>query len=70
MRVLESVNVLGDAWVVGPRAEHGQKVGDDVGSLEAAAAAFETGRKIAEGHLIVEGGLFLEGEEPGFFDDT
>ena len=35
-----------------------------------AAAAFETGEKVAEGHLIVEGGLFLEGEEPGFFNDA
>ena len=26
-------------------------------------------KQIAEGHLIVEGVLFLEGEDPGFFDD-
>ena len=61
LRVLETVNVLGDARVVRPPAEHGRKEGDDVGGLEAAAAAFEMGEKIAEANLIVEGGLLLEG---------
>ena len=43
--------------------------GDNVGGLKAAASALEAREKVVEGHLIVEGGLFLEGEEPGFFDD-
>ena len=61
LRVLETVNVLGEARVVGPPTEHGRKGGDDGSGLEAAAAAFERGKKFAEGHLIVEGGLFIEG---------
>ena len=69
MRVLEAVKVLGDAGVVGPPAEHGRKKGDDVGGFEDAAAAFEMGKKIAQGHPIVEGGFFLEGEDPGLLDD-
>ena len=69
LRVLETINILEDARVVGPPAEHGRKEGDDVGGLKADASAFETGEKFAEGHLIVEGGIFLEGEEPGFLND-
>ena len=69
MRVLETFNVLGDARVVVPPAKHSRKYKDDVGGLEAASAAFETGEKIVEGQHIVKGGFFLEREDPGLFGD-
>ena len=67
--VLETVDVLGEARVVGPPAERSREKGDDVGGLEAAAAALESGEKVAEGHVFIKGGLLLEGEEPGAFDE-
>ena len=69
LHVLETVDVLGDARVVGPLAKRGREEGDDVGGLEAASAALEAGEKVAEGHLVIKGRLFLEGEEPGVFDN-
>ena len=36
--ILETIDVLGDAWVVSPPAEGGGEEGDDVGGREAAAA--------------------------------
>ena len=69
LRFLKTVKVLGDTQVIGPPAKHVLKEGDDVGGLEDAAAAVETGEKIAEGHLVVKCGFFLEGEDPGLFDD-
>ena len=55
MGILETIDVLGDAWVVGPPAEGGGKEGDDVGGFEAAAAALEASKKVSEGHLVVKG---------------
>ena len=69
LRVLKTVNLLGDARVVGPPAKRGREEGYYVGSLEAAAAVLESVEKVAEGHLVVKGRLLLEGEEPGVFDD-
>ena len=63
------VNVLGDVRVVGPLAERGREEGDYVGGLKADSATLESGEKVSEGHLVVKGGLLLEGEEPGVFDD-
>ena len=60
LHVLETVNVLGDARVVGPPAERGREEGDNVGGLEDAAAAFETGEKVAEWYIVVKGGLLFE----------
>ena len=69
MGVLETIDILGDARVVGPSTERGGEDGDDVGGLEAAAAALEVGKTFAEGHIVIEGGLLLEREDPGVFDD-
>ena len=66
--VLETIEVLRDARVVGPPSERGREEGDDVGGLEAAAAALESGKKVAERHLVIKGGLLLEGEEPDVFN--
>ena len=57
--VLETINVLGDAWVVGPPAEGGGEEGYDVGGFEAAAAALEASKKVSEGHLVIESGLLF-----------
>ena len=57
--VLKTINVLGDAWVLGPPAEGYQEKGDNVGGLEAAAAALEAREKVSEGHLVVKGRLFF-----------
>ena len=69
LRVLEKVDVLGDARVVGPPSERGGEEGDDVGGFKAAAAALESGKKVAERNLVIKGGLLLEWEEPGVFND-
>ena len=69
LRVLKTVDVLGDARVVGPPAERGGEEGDDVGGLEAAAAALEAGKKSAEGNLVIKGGILLEGEDTDVFND-
>ena len=58
--VLETIYVLGDAWVFGPPAEGGREEGDNVGGLEAAAAALEACEKVTERHLVVEGRLFFQ----------
>ena len=67
--VLETIYVLGDAWVFGPPAEGGREEGDTVGGLEAAAAALEACEKVTERHLVVEGRLFFQWEDPGVFYD-
>ena len=69
MRVLEFVDVLGDARILGPPAEGGGKKGDDVRGLEAAAADLEVIEEIAEWDLVVICGVLFEREEPGFLDD-
>ena len=56
-------------WVLVPPAEGGQEEGDNVGGLEAAAAALEAREKFAEGHLVIEGRLFFQWEEPGVLHD-
>ena len=57
--ILETIDVLGDAWVVGPPAEGGREEGDDVGGFEAADAALDESEKVSEGHLVVKGRLFF-----------
>ena len=59
--VLEEVDVLGNARVIGPPAEHGGQEGDNFCDLEAAAAVLEAVEEVAEGGLVVKGRFLLEG---------
>ena len=70
LRILETVDVLRDARVVGPPAERGREEGYDGGGLKAAAAALEVVEKFSKRTLVIKGGLLLEGEEPGVFNDN
>ena len=69
MGVLEAVDVLGDAQVIAPPANHGGHEGDDVGGLEAATAVIEAVEEVAEGNLVIEERFLLEGEDPRLLDD-
>ena len=55
--------------VLGPRDEGGREEGDDVCGPEDAAAALEAHEEVAERHLVIEGGLLLQGEDPGVLHD-
>ena len=48
MGVLETLDVLRDARVVGPPAERGGEEGDDVGGFKAAAATLEASEKVSD----------------------
>ena len=61
MSVPKAVDVLGDARVVGPPAEHGRQERDNAGGLEDAAAVLEAVEEVAEGDLVVKGCFLLEG---------
>ena len=61
MSALEAVDVLGDARVVGPSAEHGRQERDNDGGLKDAAAVLEAVEEVAEGDLVVKGCFLLEG---------
>ena len=54
LRVLETVDLIGDARVVGPPAKRSGEEVDHVGGLKDAAAALESGEKVAEGHLVIK----------------
>ena len=70
LSVLKAVDLLGDAQVVGPPAEHGRQEGDNVGGLEAAADVLEAVEEVAEGDLVLEVRFLLEGEDPRFLDNS
>ena len=57
--VFEAIDILWDVWVLGPLAEGGREEGDDVGGLNTTTAALQACEEVAEGHLVVEGGLLL-----------
>ena len=69
MCFFQSIHVFRNARVLGPPAEGGREEGDDVCGLEAAAAALEAREEVAEWHLVIEGGLLLQGEDPGVLND-
>ena len=70
MGVLKAVDVLGDARVIGPPAEHGGQEGDDVGGVEASTAVLEAVEEVTEGDLVLEGCFLLKGEDPGLLNDS
>ena len=68
-RVLEFVDVLGDARIFFPPGLHVNEDGDDVRSFETCGGSCEMVQHVLQRHLVVEGGGTLEGKEPGVFDD-
>ena len=68
--VLEAVDVLGDARVVGPPDDHSGQEKDNFSGLEAAKAVLEAVREVAEGDLVVEGRFLLKGEDPRLLDNS
>ena len=69
LSVFEAIYVFVDEWILGPPSEGGQEEGDYVGGLKAAAADLEVHKKVAGGHLVVEGLLFFQWEKPGVVYD-